>query len=77
MTSHQQTFVTNGGVGVTAVTRDLDVAADLEALIDRIDAERGVLLSSSYEYPGRYTRWDMGFVRPPLAVTAVGGEITV
>ena len=77
MTSHQQTFVTNGGVGVTAATRDLDVAADLEALIDRLDAERGVLLSSSYEYPGRYTRWDMGFVRPPLAVTAVGGEITV
>jgi anthranilate synthase len=29
-----------------------------------------VLLASSYEYPGRYTRWDMGFVEPPLALVA-------
>ncbi len=26
----------------------------------------GVLLSSSYEYPGRYARWSVGFKAPPL-----------
>lgn len=36
----------------------------------------GVLLSSSYEYPGRYTRGDIGFCDPTLAVTATGRSMT-
>ena len=35
------------------------------------------VLSSSFEYPGRYTRWDLGFVNPPLAVTARGREMEI
>ena len=42
------------------------------ALADRLDDRRGVLFSSSFEFPGRYTRWDMGFVDPPLVLTARG-----
>jgi anthranilate synthase len=42
------------------------------ALADRLDERRGVLFSSSFEFPGRYTRWDMGFVDPPLVLTARG-----
>lgn len=49
----------------------------IEDLIDRLDAARGVLLSSSYEYPGRYTRWDMGFVDPPLALTSSGQDVRI
>ena len=33
------------------------------------NVRRGVLFSSSFEFPGRYTRWDMGFVDPPLVFT--------
>ena len=40
------------------------------ALADRLDHQRGVLFSSSFEFPGRYTRWDMGFVDPPVMLTA-------
>lgn len=47
---------------------------EVDALIQRLNAERGVLLSSGYEYPGRYTRWDMGFVNPPLCFT--GRQLT-
>jgi len=36
-----------------------------------------VLLASNYEYPGRYTRWDMGFVDPPLALIASGRAFRV
>jgi anthranilate synthase len=36
-----------------------------------------VLLASSYEYPGRYTRWDMGFTRPPLAIEARGRTVRI
>jgi anthranilate synthase len=37
-----------------------------------LDSQRGALLTSSFEYPGRYTRWDIGFVNPPLVFTSRG-----
>jgi anthranilate synthase len=37
-----------------------------------LDGHRGVLLTSSFEYPGRYTRWDIGFVDPPLVFSSRG-----
>jgi anthranilate synthase len=46
-------------------------------LADQLDHRRGVLFSSSFEFPGRYTRWDMGFVDPPLVLTARGREFWV
>ena len=61
-------------IQVDAVPIDPDAA--IEDLVDRLDSARGVLLSSSYEYPGRYTRWDMGFVDPPVAVTSQGDIVT-
>ena len=39
-----------------------------------LDSRRGVLLTSSFEYPGRYTRWDIGFVDPPVVFTGRGRE---
>lgn len=32
----------------------------------------GVVLSSGVEYPGRYTRWDIGFINPPLMIEGRG-----
>ncbi len=55
----------------------VDGAAEIDALVDRLDAARGVLLSSSYEYPGRYTRWDMGFTDPPLVITSRAQAVRV
>ena len=43
--------------------------AAIEDLIDELDGRRGVLLQSSYEFPGRYARWSLGFVDPPLEVS--------
>ncbi len=47
--------------------RYADGVLPLESSLDR---HRGALLTSSFEYPGRYTRWDIGFVNPPLVFTA-------
>ena len=55
----------------------VDGNAEIEDLVDRLDESRGVLLSSSYEYPGRYTRWDMGFADPPLVITSRAQDIWV
>ena len=64
------TYSTGDGIGICreAVSGDYDKGA--AALVSALDARRGVLLASSFEYPGRYTRWDIGFVDPPVAIVA-------
>jgi anthranilate synthase len=63
-------YATRAGIRVHRTVTDIPVANAIEPVIEALDAHRGVLLASSYEYPGRYTRWDMGFIDPPLALTA-------
>jgi anthranilate synthase len=46
-------------------------------LCTALDDQRGVLLTSSFEYPGRYTRWDIGFVNPPLEFIARGRKVSL
>ena len=70
-------YQTGGGIRVRRTVEEIPVANAIEPVITALDAHRGVLLASSYEYPGRYTRWDMGFVDPPLAITARGRAVHV
>ncbi len=63
-------YQTRGGVVVTREQVELEFDQAIEKLIDRLDGERGALYASNFEFPGRYTRWDIGFVNPPLAITA-------
>ncbi len=70
-------YVTNGGVRVTRTIVSIPVQGAIEPVIDALDAQRGVVLASSYEYPGRYTRWDMGFVDPPLELRGHGRSFTI
>lgn len=65
-----RTFDTPCGIRIhrsERVERYADGVLPLESSLDR---HRGALLTSSFEYPGRYTRWDIGFVNPPLVFTA-------
>ena len=57
------------GVQVRRLTSELDYDSAIDLLADSLDASPGVLLASSFEFPGRYTRWDIGFVNPPLKIT--------
>ena len=72
----QSSYITRGEIEVQVDTVPIEPDAAIEDLVDRLDSARGVLLSSSYEYPGRYTRWDMGFVDPPVSVTSQGDLVT-
>jgi anthranilate synthase len=70
-------YLTRGGIRVHRRVDDIAVADAIEPVIAALDEHRGVLLASSYEYPGRYTRWDMGFTDPPLAITACGRNLQI
>jgi len=69
--------VTNGGIRVRRRTERVPIDAAVESIIDQLDSRLGVLLASRYEYPGRYTRWDIGFANPPLMITSRGRAVTI
>jgi anthranilate synthase len=65
-------YETQGRIRVHRTIDTIPVAEAIAPIVQALDAHRGVLLASNYEYPGRYTRWDMGFVDPPLVLVARG-----
>ncbi|MEM7253461.1 MAG: anthranilate synthase component I [Pseudomonadota bacterium] len=70
-------FRTAGGIEIARTTWAVPYEGAGEALIDQLDNRRGALFTSSFEYPGRYTRWDMGFVNPLLEISARGRKALV
>jgi anthranilate synthase len=70
-------YQTSGGIRVERETWTGPYKRDDDHLAAMLDTRRGVWLSSSFEFPGRYTRLDMGFVDPPVAVTARGRSVVV
>ncbi len=70
-------YSTRGGISIERQTVDADYAGGTTALSKTLDRKRGVLFSSSFEFPGRYTRWDMGFSDPPLVISARGRSVAI
>ncbi|MCE0723550.1 anthranilate synthase component I [Legionella resiliens] len=63
-----QHYKTQGGVEVECSQTTVEYQQGIENLLEHLDSQRGALFASSFEYPGRYTCWDIGFYNPPLAV---------
>jgi anthranilate synthase len=72
-----KSYVTNGGIRIARETVSRQYQPADTALAEALDDRRGVLFSSSFEYPGRYTRWDMGFIDPPLVFSARGLQFSI
>ena len=67
-----QTFTTAGGISGTCTATPLDASTALDGIWAAIDRQRGGLFVSNYEVPDRYSRWDTGFVNPPISLVAKG-----
>jgi anthranilate synthase len=68
-------YKTPGGISVTRQTSSIPYQKGLRALLDKLDRYRGIYLSSGYEYPERYSRWDVASVCPPIEIAATGRDI--
>ena len=68
------TYRTDGGVEIVRCTTELPLDGSLENVLQRIDTHRGAVFASGYEYPGRYSRWDIGFVDPPVELISRGRQ---
>lgn len=60
---------TEGGVFVEYEQYPLIYCDAVGSLIEKLDSQRGALFTSGFEYPGRYSCWDIGFCNPPLVLT--------
>ncbi|MEM5584279.1 anthranilate synthase component I [Roseibium sp. AS2] len=72
-----KTYETASGITILRTSRPSDYETGTSEWIDRLDTELGAVLSSSYEYPGRYTRWDMALVNPPLVLEAADRRVEI
>lgn len=85
-------FMTKGGIEIISNVKRLEYTktgdelslansnsseAVIESLVAQLDSHKGVLLTSSYEFPGRYARWTLGFVDPPLEISGRSDQCTI
>ncbi len=63
-------YITPSGIAVTRTLSRAPYRKGLRHLLRELDTSRGFYLSSGYEYPGRYSRWDIASVRPLLEIVA-------
>ena len=68
-------YTTPGGINVTRLTSAIPFKKGLGHLLNKLDRYRGIYLSSGYEYPERYSRWDIASICPPIEIVAAGPEI--
>lgn len=74
-TSHITDYETAGGISIRRQRKTIAYDGAIEHMAAALDSRRGAVLSSNYEYPGRYTRWDTGIIDPPLCITAQGRQM--
>ena len=63
-------YTTPHGIEVTRTVSKASFRRGLKHLVRELDRHRGIYLSSGYEYPGRYSRWDIASTCPPLEIVA-------
>ena len=69
------TMIVDGGITITRTASTFD-PAELTTIATLVDRRRGGVLSSGMEYPGRYTRWHMAYVNPPVEIACHGRTVT-
>jgi anthranilate synthase len=68
----EDSYTTQGGITITRTVQPLPYGSALEVPLSAIDRHRGAIFASDYDYPGRYSRWDIAFVDPPLQILGYG-----
>jgi anthranilate synthase len=70
-------FVAPCGIVIERRATELNYANVLEGFAARLDCARGALFSSGIDYPGRYSRWEFGFIEPPLELVGSARLLTL
>ncbi len=68
-------YETPSGISVVRTVSPVPFSEGFSGLLRQLDEYRGIYLSSGYEYPGRYSRWDIASVLPPLEIVAFERDV--
>ena len=68
-------YTTLSGIQVTRTESKIAYKRGLKHLLRKLDTQRGIYLSSGYEYPERYSRWDIAAICPPLEIVSLGRDV--
>jgi anthranilate synthase len=72
-----ESYSTPSGIAVTRTISNVAYSRGLRGLLKKLDTQRGIYLSSGYEFPGRYSRWDVAAVAPPVEIIARERDIAI
>ncbi len=70
-------YFTKDNIMISRNLQPLEVELATTTILQYIDQSRGALFTSGYEYPGRYSRWDIGFIHPPLEIRASSNQFVI
>jgi anthranilate synthase len=70
-------YVTGTGIKVLRRIEELAYESALNIPLADIDQFKGAVFASGYEYPGRYSRWDIAFLNPPLQIICYGRDFVI
>jgi anthranilate synthase len=70
-------YTTPHGIAVTSSVSKVSYQRGLRGILRKLDRQRGIYLSSGYEYPGRYSRWDIAAIAPPIELIAAGRNMEI
>lgn len=70
-------YKTPVGLEIVRTKTPIEIEEALAGIRSKLKEQAGALFSSGYEYPGRYSRWDIGFTNPPLELIAWGRNFEV
>jgi anthranilate synthase len=68
-------YTTPHGIAVTRKLTKGNFRKGLRHLLRELDSHRGVYLCSGYEFPGRYSRWDIAATCPPLELVSAARKV--
>src|SRR5665647_2856441 len=70
-------YTTMNGIKIIRNDKKVDFENQKMKIINDLNIYKGAYLCSSFEYPGRYTRWDMGFINPPIEIRSKDKHFTI
>jgi anthranilate synthase len=71
----ESSYLTAGGVRVLRSAEAFD-ERELAEITRQVQLRPGGVLSSGMEYPGRYSRWHLAYIDPPVQIVARGRVIS-
>ena len=73
----QLRYHTPHGITVTRTETKLAFSRGLGHILKQLDTKRGAYFSSGYEYPERYSRWDVATLAPPIEIVGRGRTLAI